>query len=153
MSKQQGEQILKLLNRILSEKIDMATIMLRLDEIHRDVNPNAPKTTYTFIGNRRIASPGVNRTDDSALPIYDEMLKLGRAGQWAALLTLAEIQIKERPEWLTPYVFAGDSHSKLGRREKALELLEFAERRIAGNPDYEPLQPVLTRLLQNIRGR
>jgi hypothetical protein len=40
---------------------------------------------------------------------------------------------------------------ELGHRAEALELLETAEKGIAGNPDYDPLKKRLAQMLQDIR--
>jgi hypothetical protein len=154
ISKQQGEQILKLLNKIFAEKLDMNAVMSKLDEILHEVNPNAPKTTYTFDGVKRVVSPGRSlAVDDGTREIFNEIGRLEQTKDWARLIKLSETQMKERPEWFTPYIAAGEGNLRLGQRQKALELLEFAEKRIAGNPDYDPVRKPLSEMLREARGR
>jgi len=154
LSKQQSEQIQEILNKILTEKLDFNAVMRKLDEVLHEVNPNAPKTTYTFDGSKRVISPGRNKAYiGEAYGIYNKLGQLEQARDWDGLLKLSEEQMQERPTWLTPYVLAGEAYLQLGQREKARELLETAETRIAGNPDYEPLNRPLTEMLKTLRGR
>lgn len=67
------------------------------------------------------------------------------------MIKISETQMKERPEWLTPYVTAGEAYLQLGQMQKALEFLELAEKRIAGNPDYGPLEKPISEMLKILR--
>jgi hypothetical protein len=119
--------------------------------VNPDLNPNAPQTTYAFNGFRRISSPGRIAGDDGASAEFQEMGKLEQSHDWNGLIKIAEAQMKERPEWLTPYALAGEAYLQLGQNSKALELLETAKKRIAGNPDYAPLQKPLGDMLGFLR--
>lgn len=154
VGKEQGEALLGILNKILADRLDLSMVMAKLDEILHEVNPNAPKITYTFNGSKRVISPGRISLDvGEAGEIFKQITALAQAGDWNGLIRLSEGQMKERPEWLTPYFAAGHGYFNLGQREKALELLELAEKRIGGNPDYDPLQKPLAEMLKAIRGR
>jgi hypothetical protein len=125
--------------------------MAKLDEILRNINPNAPKVTYTFNGNRRVFGSGRFYIENgAATEIFQQMLGLQQAKDWAGLIKLSEGQIVDRPEWLTAYVMAGEGYLNLGQRDHALSLLEYAEKTIAANPDYSaieaPLQAMIARL-------
>ena len=52
-----------------------------------------------------------------------------------------------------PYAFAGEAYLQLGQNKKALEMLEIAEKRIAGNPDYEPIEKPIREILKAMGGR
>ena len=152
IGKQQGESLLRIVNKILADQLDPGVVMAKLEEILHAVNPNAPKTTYTFDGSKRLISPG--RTAMLVGEAYAEFEQMGALAQeknWSALLSLARVEMNKRPEWLTPYVFAGEAQLELGHRAEALELLETAEKGIAGNPDYDPLKKRLAQMLQDIR--
>jgi len=71
--------------------------------------------------------------------------------EWPALVKLSMAEINAHPEWLTPYVFAGEAQLMLGHKPEAIELLGTAEKRIAGNPDYDGIQPLLRSLLAAAR--
>jgi hypothetical protein len=153
IGKEQGNQMLKILNKILANQLDPDAVMKKLDEILHAVNPNAPQITYTFNGFKRVMRPGrVSGGDDGGGEIFKQMSALERANDWVGLIKLSEAQMRERPEWLTPYVVAGKAYLQLGQRTKALELLESAEKRIAGNPDYDPIQKPLTEMLKALKG-
>ena len=58
IGKQQGDALLKIMNKILANHLDPDAVMAKLNEILHAVNPNAPKITYTFDGSERLESPG-----------------------------------------------------------------------------------------------
>jgi len=91
--------------------------------------------------------------DDGAFEIFTKMGQLEQAKDWDALIKLAEEQMKERPEWLTPYVEAGMIYLQRGQKEKALKVLDIADKRIAGNPDYEQLNGPPSEMLKILRDR
>jgi hypothetical protein len=145
--------MIKILNKILTDRLEPEAVMKKLDEILHAVNPNAPRITYTFDGFKRTFSPGrIGGGDDGGGEIFKQIGALEQARDWAVLSKLSESQMRERPEWITPYVAAGEAYLQLGNRAKALELLESAEKQIAGNPDYDPIQKPLAQMLQILRG-
>lgn len=153
VSQEQSEQVAAIMNKVLAEKLDFKAVMDKLDEILHEVNPNAPKTTYTYYGMVRMISPGRVRVSDDpiAMKAFERMGQLDQSRDYSQLVELAEQQIRERPDWLTSYFYAGYAYNRLGQVEKARERLEVANRRIAGNPDYEPLQKPLNQLLEHLR--
>jgi len=124
-----------------------------LNEIHHDVNPNASKTTYTLEGVKAVTTPTGQETDNKAYNVYESMVQLNESKDWKKLIELSELQMKERPEWLTPFYSAGYAYFRLGQDDKALERFMVIEKGIAGNPDYKPLQKPLKELLKALRSR
>jgi hypothetical protein len=152
IGKEQGQKMLAILNKILAKQLDPDAVMAKLDEILHTVNPNALKITYTFNGSKRVTSPGRNLFfAGEASKEFRQMGALEQGKEWLALLKLAQSEINTRPEWFTPYIFAGEAQLKLGHRPEALELLEAADKGIAGNPDYDPLMKPLAQMLQELR--
>jgi hypothetical protein len=142
------------MNKILADQLNPVEVMAKLDEILHEVNPNAPKTTYTFNGFKRVTSPGrVSGGDDGGAAALKEIIGRQDAGDWVGMIRLSEIQMKDRSEWLTPYVTAGIAYMNIGQLVKALYLLEYAEKTIAGNPDYAPIMDSLNGALAKLRRR
>jgi hypothetical protein len=55
IGKEQGDQMLAILNKILVNQLDPAAVMKKLDEILRAINPNRPVKTYSCDGRWRIS--------------------------------------------------------------------------------------------------
>ncbi len=154
IGKEQGTELIAIMNKILANQIKSVEVMTKLDEILRNVNPNAPKVTYTFDGSRRVLSPGRSSLEVGALSnIFQEMGRLEQAKNWESLIKLSEAQIIDRPEWLTAYVMAGEGYLNIGQKAHALSLLEYAEKTIAENPEYAPIEPPLRAMLARLRVR
>ena len=152
IGKQQGDALLKIMNKILANHLDPDAVMAKLNEILHAVNPNAPKITYTFDGSERLESPGrsINILGEAG-EAFRQMEGMEQRKEWPALVKLSMAEINAHPEWLTPYVFAGEAQLMLGHKPEAIELLGTAEKRIAGNPDYDGIQPLLRSLLAAAR--
>jgi len=141
-----GAQFVNLLNRISQKQLDPAAVMAKLDDIQKgvkaigeEVNPNAPKITYGKNGVKRITSPGRSTVSDEAISIYNALVILYDNQNWVVLREQSEEQIKERPEWFTPYVMAAIAADKLGDKPRALELAQEADEGMANSPAYEDL--------------
>lgn len=105
--------------------------------VNPEVNPNASVITYDFRGNRRETGPGVSRLTVGAKElVFKEMVKLQDEKNWSGLRAVAERQMTETPEWLTPVLFSGLAHAQIGEIDAAIVRLEHVQRRSAGNPDY-----------------
>ena len=52
------------------------------------------------------------------------------------LAEISEKQINERPEWLTPYLFAGVAYAKMGQRDIAIRKLQYVSEKSAGLKEY-----------------
>jgi hypothetical protein len=154
IGKEQGAELIAIMNKILVNQLNPVEVMAKLDEILRSVNPNAPKVTYTFDGSRRVISPDRTSLEvGAATEVFHEMLRLEQTNNWNGLIKLSEAQIMERPEWLTAYVMAGEGYFNLGQRDHALSLLEYAEKTIAGNPEYDPIEAGLRAMLARLQVR
>lgn len=151
LTKEQGDEIQKILDKIIAGKLDFNEVMKKLDELVPEVNPNAPKVAYTYNGLKRVIRPGVIDVDDSGMEIFNKITQLEQNKDWDGMLKLSEEQMKERPEWLTPYFAAGLAYLQLGQREKAIEMLDVFDRRKAGNTDYDPLNKALNEMLKILK--
>lgn len=164
IDKEQGKRILAILNKILVNELDPKVVMEKLDDIEKgvsaigkQVNPNAVKITYSKDGTKRTAAPGKMMVSNEAVPIYQELVDLYDKQKWEDLIAKAQIQIKERPEWFTPYVMAAIGYDKLGNDRTAIELLEQAQQGMADNPEYDDLpksvEVFLSKLMQAPRDK
>ena len=81
------------------------------------------------------------------------MVNLQEKQDWKALRDAAERAIKETPDWYTPYVYAGIAYANLGQKEKAIQLIQFADKGMDGNPDYNELPAETKKLLDLLRPR
>jgi tetratricopeptide (TPR) repeat protein len=122
-----------------------------MNAVLEEVNPNAPKVTYSKGGIKRTTSPGRFEVSDGATSVYQQLATLGKSQQWAELAKECEAQILRRPGWYTPYVFAGIAYANLGNASRAIELLEKADRGMANNPDYEDLPKLAKDLLTKLK--
>jgi hypothetical protein len=136
-----------------SKATSQSSPIVTSDEIHQDVNPSAPKTTYTLEGVKKVTTPAGQDIDNTACNIYERLMQLNQSKDWKKLIELSELQMKERPEWLTPFYSAGYGYFRLGQDDKALERFMVVEKRIGKNPDYKPLQKTLKELLKALRSR
>jgi hypothetical protein len=148
IGKAQGDRIIAILNKILADQLEPAAVIAKLDEILNAVNPNSTIITYTLNGLKRTSSPGRVFAGDDAVDAFRRIMQLSQLREWAALATFCEEQMKSRPEWLTPYSAAGEAYLRMGQREKARALLDYAEKRIAGNPDYDGIKVRISSLVK-----
>src|SRR5258708_37338250 len=127
ISKEQGQKMLAILNKILANQLDPDAVMAKLDEILKAVNPNIPAKTYFCNGQWRTAGPGANAGfeinmggDDSA---FQEMVRLNNSRQYSELLKVCLAQIQTTPGWLTPRLFCGLAYLGTGDKVKAKAML------------------------------
>ena len=127
INKEQGQKMLVILNKILSNQMDPDAVMAKLDEILKAVNPNIPAKTYFCNGQWRTAGPGANAGfeinmggDDSA---FQEMVRLNNSRQYPELLKVCLAQIQTTPGWLTPRLFCGLAYLGAGDKVKAKAML------------------------------
>jgi len=110
--------------------------------IARDVtvNPpadsNKPIITYDFYGGKHIQRGSAFSLEPGEKAVFQEMLSLYKAGNWEALAELCETELHTVPMWLTPYCCAGVAYANLGKRERAIERFEYAEKHAYGNSKY-----------------
>ena len=92
--------------------------------------------TYTFNGVRTETSPGRTWRSDAPTIAFEKMIQIRKSQDWEGLKDFCELTMKEWPEWLTPYEFAGFANEKLGDRERAIELLNHVIKQSAGAVEY-----------------
>lgn len=127
ISQAQGQQLLSILNRILSQQLDPKAVMDKLDEIEKEVKKGNTGvwSGYDFNGAQRTQSPG--RSMVVAGPettVFQQMYQLNLSKNWSDLLQLSEQEIKSTPGWATPYFFSGIANTELGNRDAAVERLQ-----------------------------
>jgi hypothetical protein len=133
IGKEQGQQMLDILNRILANQLDPKAVMAKLDEILKAVNPNLPTKTYFCNGEWHTVGPSAGAVqqittggDDAT---FQDMIRLNNSAQYADLLKACLAQINSAPEWLTPRLFCGLAYMGIGNKTKAKEMLtEFDSR-------------------------
>jgi hypothetical protein len=128
ISKEQGQKMLVILNKILDNQLDPAAVMSKLDEILRAVNPNIPTKTYFCNGQWKTTGASARAAfeismggDDSA---FQEMIHLNNSRNYQDLLRVSLAQISSKPEWLTPRLFCALAYIGLGDVQRAKELLK-----------------------------
>ena len=133
IGKEQGARMLEILNKILTNQLNPADVMKKLDEILRAVNPNLSTKTYNCIGEWKTVGQSATTFflldvggNDSA---FLEMVQLNNTQRYMELLMFCLRQIQSAPEWLTPRLFCSAAHFGLGDKEKARTMLsEFDSR-------------------------
>lgn len=93
--------------------------------------PNGAKTISEGVGSLR------SFDDNPEVQVFTQMMHLQEQQDFPALLTLAEAQIAKTPTWLTPYLMQGFALAKLGRRDEAVEVLQFVRREAPYDPFYQ----------------
>ena len=103
------------------------------------MNPNLGTKIYYCYGNWQSETPtpdgGISHYAGGDSADFKEMAALANSGQVLALRNFATKQMAARPEWLTPYLFAGLAYAGLGDKEKATAMLAHFEA-LAG-PGYQ----------------
>jgi len=105
--------------------------------VNPPVNPNKPSTTYDLQGVKRTWSASGLEIDDRATKTFSALSELAREKDWLGLISLADTQKKERPEWLTPYLFAAQGHGELCDSKKAVENLKYFIDKADDSPGYK----------------
>jgi hypothetical protein len=126
VGKEQGEQIVALLNRLLATN-DTSQVIVKLNEILKRTNPNATVTTYDCQGNMRSDTQSTGQfmmNRGSPGEYLEPMLTLYNTGQFSKLLTECLAQIQLKPEWLTPRLFCGWAYGAMGDRVNAKKMLD-----------------------------
>ena len=78
--------------------------------------------------------------------VFQRLVALEKAQDFAAVISLCETQITRTPTWLTPYLFLGAAYANTGQREKAIANLRHVVTHAAGDPDYQRAQELLAKL-------
>jgi len=102
---------------------------------------------YDFWGNMREGSASQLSFKVGGLKkIVNQMISLQEQTNWKKLILLCNDQIKQHPEWLTPYVFMSVAYANQGNTGKAIELLEFVKKKAPDDPEYEKARKLLQEL-------
>jgi hypothetical protein len=103
--------------------------------INPDVNPNRMRLAYNCAGiYREIGSmpdTAVYVGDTQGrenIQIWNDMAHANNAKDWTKLLTLCTTQIREQPEWISPYLFCAMAHLGLSEKEKARAAMEYYDK-------------------------
>lgn len=121
------ESIPSVLNKILVNQLDPEVVMKKLDEILHAVNPNLPAKTYFCNGKWRTVGPSataalnVDMGGDDA--VFQDMIRLVNAMQYADALKICLAQMQSAPEWLTPRLVCAVAYLGQGDKEKARAML------------------------------
>jgi hypothetical protein len=149
ITKQDARILRQILNKVVTERLDFEMVLQKLDEIQQGVNPNASRTTYTYEGHKRtLTAQGAAMIVGEAQEQFQKMETLARNEEWDELKKYAESQIRERPQWLTPYIRSGEAAVHLANWRLANQRLKFAEQKIADNTEYDSARPLLSELLR-----
>lgn len=163
IGKAQGDQMLKILNKILTNQLDPDAVIAKLDEILKAVNPNLPVTTYDCAGNshttatsQRIGNAWAGLTLGSNIggknTVLQEMVVLSNSGRYQELLRVCLDQIQNAPEWLTPRLFCGLAYLGTTRdKEKAKAMLSEYDSKFGPAYDAEPCNQVASLLRDALR--
>jgi hypothetical protein len=156
MSKDQGQKMLAILNKILANQIDPDVVMAKLGEIEKEIqrlDPAAPVITYFYDGTDRISRPGLITDSGSDIPTHKAFERIQEANSkkdWQSLNSICDEAIKQTPKWLTPYLFKGVAYANIGKMSEAVVLLEDVRKKAEGNMDYGPLTKHADELLKKL---
>jgi len=78
--------------------------------------------------------------------VFERMVELRDAGNWAELAAVAERQITRTPKWLTPYLFLGQASLEMGDTGKALANLQYVSKAAPLDPAYRVVHELLRRI-------
>ena len=102
-------------------------------------DPRAAFRAYAYNGARMIFQSGqvTSVPDTPQRKLFDQIEAAHQSKNWLLLASLSESAIQQTPQWLTPYLFAGEAYANLGKVDRAIRLLEYVKKNGAGNPEYD----------------
>ena len=156
ISPEQGEQLLSIMNRILSQELDPKLVMDKLDEIENEIKKGNTGVWagYDYNGAKRSESPG--RSQVIAGPetsVFQQLGRLYAAKDWNGLLSLSDNQISATPDWPTPYLFSGIANAQLNRTAEAIERLQKFVSGADDRIDYRHAVAYAKQLIAHLQGR
>jgi hypothetical protein len=102
---------------------------------------------YDFNGGKRTQSGGgSNVVVGAEFNVFQKMVALERSKDFSELIRLAEAQIAQTPEWLTPYYFLGIAFANTNQRDKAIRNLQRVVDEAGGDPEYSGAAELLGRI-------
>jgi hypothetical protein len=118
-------------------------------------DPRPALRAYAYDGARKILLSGqpASDTDTPEHRLFSRIEDAHQNKNWSLLASLSESAIKQSPQWLTPYLFAGEAYANLGKIDRALPMLEYVKQNGAGNPDYGYAIQHATEVRESIKRR
>ena len=103
----------------------LASLLSEIKELQADAlrARRGITVTYDYTGYQRTTGPGKITGDPGRTSIYPQIKKLHDEEKWSELIALCQEEMRNAPEWLTPYLFAGVAYANLGNRREAIKLL------------------------------
>jgi hypothetical protein len=142
MTKEQGEKMLGIVNKILADQLDPQLVAAKLDEIHKALKPNLPVKTYFCDGMWQTVGPKTDSVLDSKTGGNDSdflnMIALFKNEQYPELLKTCLANINSAPGWLTPRLFCGLAYAHLNDKVKAQAMLREFESKTGPPYDTPP---------------
>ena len=104
--------------------------------------------TYDFNGAKRETTrPGdFSLKFGSEFEVFKKIQELEEKKHYGELVTICEKQIKETPEWLTPYLYLGIALANLGYKDRAIDIFEYVKENSFGDPKYSHVSEFLEKL-------
>ena len=105
-------------------------------------------STYDFNGAKRETTrPGhISLKFGSEFEVFKKIQELEEKKHYGELVKICEKQIKETPEWLTPYLYLGIALDNLGYKDRAIDIFEYVKENSFGNPKYSHVNEFLEKL-------
>jgi hypothetical protein len=153
VGKEQGEQIIALLNQLLASN-DTSQVIVKLNEILKRTNPNGTVTTYDCQGNMRQVTESTGRHLASAGRPYEflqPMIDLYNANRFSELLNACLVQIQLKSEWLTPRLLCGTAYQAMGDHVNAKKMLDEYDANVGPAYDDEACRFFSTQLRSNLK--
>ena len=112
-----------------------------------------PGVIYAYDGERKVydGAQATSETDTPQHKLFDQIRQAHRSKNWQQLAALSEDAIQQTPEWLTPYLFAGEAYANLGQIDRAIDRLEYVRKLGAGIPDDRFTVQQASKLRESIR--
>lgn len=153
IGKEQGQQMIAILNKVLANQLDPTVVMAKLDEILKNINPNRAVKTYRCSGQWSTAGPGQNSVieynNGGDTSDYDVMINLANSELNSQLVDKCEALLQTKPEWLSPLLFCSVGYFRLGNIAKAKEALEKYDSR--SGPAYD--EPHCQEIVNDMRAK
>ena len=122
-------------NKIAQRDVQIEELETKLKDASRGIS-----SSYDFNGAKRETTrPGhINLAVGPETEVFKKMNELIQNQNLKELIDVAEKQIEETPEWLTPYLYLGAAYADTGEHDKAIEKLEYVLDQAPNDPAYAP---------------